>query len=521
MARSSVTSEFSHRRKKIEIYAYSVLVGVLSGLLVVGYRSAISALEAGRFRLFESVGGSWTVLAGWFGAAIAAGVVVALLVKAAPYIKGSGIPQVKASLMRRIVPLWKKELPSKFAGGSLALGVGFSLGREGPSIQLGALSGEAVSELIDRAEYKRYLVTAGAAAGISAAFNAPLAGVLFCVEELHKNVSPTMMTSSLIASFCANAVMWAFFGNSPVFGIVLADVLPLSMYLTVIPFIGAATGVLGTVFNAGLLSFQTAYARIVKDERLRVGSAFVVTAAVALLVPSLTGGGDRLIESVGHGAMPAVALAALLVGKLVFTLFCYASGTPGGIFLPMLAIGALAGALSNAALTSIGVAPGYLENYILIGMVGFFTAVVRAPITGAVLITEMAGSFAHFPAFILVSVIAAIVAGVLKSKPIYDSLLARIVPEPLKSDSSRPVVLQIPVLEGSLLETCSHVQDRLPPGCILASVEHGEEDIFPHDDLDIQPGDVLRVIVEKGNAAELKERLIALGHAPSSCIDAD
>ncbi|GAB1457337.1 hypothetical protein MASR2M48_26450 [Spirochaetota bacterium] len=397
MNRSVIVSEFSHQRKKVDIYAYSIVVGVLAGLTIVAYRKLIVVLEESRHSLIHDADTYIPHILLWLAVAGVIGLAVSFLVKMAPYIKGSGIPQVKASLMRRIFPVWKKELPFKFVGGSLALGVGFSLGREGPSIQLGALIGEALSDISDRAEYKRYLVTAGAAAGISAAFNAPLAGVLFCIEELHKNISPTMLTSSLIASFCANAVMWAFFGNVPVFGIVLDAVLPLQQYFPAILFIGVVSGIIGSLFNRGILAFQTAYKRIAPNQHLRIVSAFMIVALFGLFFPMLTGGGDKLIDTLSSGGQALWPLLALLVGKMVFTLFCYSSGTPGGIFLPMLAIGALLGAASNTMLLSIGLPSGFLENYILIGMVGFFTAVVRAPITGAVLITEMAGSFAHFP----------------------------------------------------------------------------------------------------------------------------
>lgn len=521
MDRSTISSEFSHKRKKVEIYGYSILVGILSGLIIVGYRASIIFLEKRRISLLAQYNRSLTSIIIWIASAAALGLLVALLVKVAPYITGSGIPQVKASLMRRIQPSWKKELPAKFLGGSLALGVGFSLGREGPSIQLGALTGEAISDLIDRSEYKRYLVTAGAAAGISAAFNAPLAGVLFCIEELHKNVSPTILTSSLIASFSANAVMWAFYGNAPVFGIKLARVLPLNMYFSSILFIGVLTGIFGRLFNSGLLGFQSLYRRIAVNQTSRLVSAFVAVAGVSLVLPVLTGGGDKLIDLIQHVDFSLWAIVALLAGKMLFTLFCYASGAPGGIFLPMLAIGALLGALSHDLLVFLGASPGYMENYMLIGMVGFFTAVVRAPITGAVLITEMAGSFAHFPAFIFVSVIASLVSGLVGNKPIYDALLAQVAPEPSTSESSRPVLLYIPVLEGSILETCTHVQEQLPPGCILVSVEHGEEDLYPNPDLDIQPGDVLRIVVENGKAGSLKEQLIGLGQAAPDGLDGD
>jgi len=129
----------------------------------------------------------------------------------------------------------------------------------------------------------------------------------------------------------------------------------------------------------------------------------------------------------GNSAWNTIAL--LLAGKLVFTLFSYASGAPGGIFLPMLSLGALIGALIHGILPGFFDVQPYLINFILLGMTGFFVAIVRAPITGAVLITEMAGSFAHFPAFIFVSIIATTVAELLGTRPIYDSLLAQLLPK--------------------------------------------------------------------------------------------
>ena len=509
-----------HDNSKTGIYLFSALVGLASGLVIVGYRSLIGFLEKLRLNNLPRLltvfldGHKIGFLLLWILIAVLGGSIVALMVKRSPYIRGSGIPQVKAVLMRRIGADWRLELPFKFLGGSLALGAGLSLGREGPSIQLGALAGVAISEVSKQFEYKRYLVTAGAAAGISAAFNAPLAGVLFCIEELHRNVSPIMLTSSLIASFCANAVMWATYGHTPVFGISLAQVLPLNQYFTTVLAIGLGSALVGSLFNRGILGFQKAYRTLVPNSSVRIVSAFAAAAIISLLVPAITGGGDLLIESLVHEAYALRLVLLLLIGKITFTLFSYASGAPGGIFLPMLAIGALIGTFSQGIFLKFGIGSEYLNNYILVGMVGFFTAVVRAPITGAVLITEMAGSFAHFPAFILVSVVASIVSEVFHTKPIYDLLLTQISADHPRETLSRPITLHIPIQEGSTLETCYNVQAHLPEGCILAGVEHGEKELFPDKDMDIHPGDVLKIIVESGKAYQLKETLLHLGEAP-------
>jgi H+/Cl- antiporter ClcA len=507
--------------RRLAIYLESTLVGILSGLIIVLYRLAIASLQHARTSLLPLMTESWMMMVLWLLVAAGLGLLTALMVRSAPYIKGSGIPQVKAFLMRRINFRWQRELPFKFIGGGLALGTGMSLGREGPSIQLGALIGSAICQITKREDDMRFLVTAGAAAGISAAFNAPLAGVLFCIEELHRNVSPTMLTSALIASFCANVVVLLAFGATPVFGITLVQILPVNLYFSTILFIGLLTGVLGGLFNAGLLRFQAAYQRLIPQEVLRIVSAFVIAAAVSMILPPITGGGDDLIASLVRAEFPAAMLVLLLALKLVFTLVSYGSGTPGGIFLPMLALGAISGAIAQAVFQGRGITTGYLNNFILLGMVGFFTAVVRAPITGAVLITEMAGSFAHFPAFILVSVIASFVAIGMRSRPIYDSLLTRITPDCQDDGRSRPVTLHIPLVEGSVLKSVEQARARMPEGCILTAVERGEEEHYPGKDLVLHPGDVLHVVVELGKAPHRKQQLLALGQPSADSVDGD
>ena len=419
-----------YKRQKVFIYCGCALVGILTGFIVVAYRAMISFLEKSRDFSLAKINRSPFGLFGWLVIAILAGLLTAFLTKKSPLIKGSGIPQVKAFLAKKVVFDWKRELPFKFIGGSLALGAGLSLGKEGPSIQLGALVGSSIDTVAGNRDYGRYLVTAGAAAGISAAFNAPLAGVLFCIEELHRNFSPVMLTSTLISSFCANAVMWLFFGSSAVFDIPVLRILPFRLYFNAVLLIGISSGLLGSLFNRGVLGFQRHYGRLVPGETRRIVTAFIAAAIVSLLATPITGGGSELVKAVTRPGVSLGIISLLLAGKFIFTLFSYASGAPGGIFMPMLAIGALIGAAAQALLPRLGVEGDFLSNYILLGMAAFFVAVVRAPVTGAVLITEMAGSLGHFPAFILVSVIAALVAGLLGIRPIYDSLFDQIVPAP-------------------------------------------------------------------------------------------
>ncbi len=493
-----------------KIYLFAALTGIISGLITVFYRYAISQAEGFREILVQQNPAAYKLLI-WIAIALAAGIVTALFVRKSPLIRGSGIPQVKAFLLRRVYFDWKKELPLKFAGGTLSLGAGLSLGREGPSIQLGALAGSALEDIFHIPDFRRYLATAGAAAGISAAFNAPLAGVLFCIEELHRSFSPVMLTVTMISSFMANIVMWLFFGIQPIFGITIVEALPLKYYFSVILGIGIITGVLGSLFNVGLLGFQKLYTRVIPNESLRVISAFFIAAIVSIVYPSITGGGNHVVSSDYLSTLPFAFIALMLAGKFIFTLFSYASGVPGGIFLPMLAIGAIIGGLMYSVLGALGYHMDYLPNYILLGMTGFFVAVVRAPITGAVLITEMAGSFTHFPAFIFVSIVAAFTANIFKTKPIYDSLLAQIPPMHPEQVEHVAITLHIPFFEGSRIHTVNDLREHMPTDSILVCVMRGEERLYPYPSMEIISGDEALIEVDQRMAHIIKEDLLALG----------
>jgi len=494
----------------------------MAGLTAVAYRAAAAWLDRLRSANFAWPSGLTPLrVAIWIAACAAAGVATAIMVGKRPLIAGSGIPQVKAALMRRLRFDWVRELPLKFAGGVLALGAGLSLGREGPSIQMGALAGAGIADVFRKSEFRRYLATAGAAAGISAAFNAPLAGVLFCVEELHRSISPAMLTCAMVAAVAANAISWLILGDGSVFALHLSSAMPIDLY----PFlllVGIACGLCGALFNASLLASLRGWPRLVPQRGARLTAVFVVGGLVAVAFPAIAGGGHALVGQAARGGLPLAVLAALAAGKFAFTIVAYGSGAPGGIFLPMLAIGALIGGILGEAAALLGLGYGYAANFVIIGMVGFFTAVVRAPITGAILVSEMSGSFSHFPALILVSIVASLVASLLRSEPIYDALLARLAPDGKGegSPAGAAVVLHVPVLEGSTIVRCKDVQALLPEGSVLIGVVRGEEERLPRPGMEMQPGDVVEVLAGESDARRIKSRLLELAAARADEIEA-
>jgi H+/Cl- antiporter ClcA len=245
---------------KLKLVFEGIVVGVFSGLAVVLYRYLIEF--AGHFSkkiyLLQQKN-NWLIFL-WLAVLIFLGYLVGILLKYEPMISGSGIPQVEGVLLRYFNMNWWKTLLGKFIGGVISIGAGLSLGREGPSIQIGAAIAKGYCEIFKKVKLEeKFLITSGASAGLAAAFNAPLAGVMFSLEEIHKNFSPVVLSSAMAASITADVVSKNFFGLKPVFDFQSISVMPLKNYHYII-ILGIIMGVLGTVFNYSLLKTQNLYA---------------------------------------------------------------------------------------------------------------------------------------------------------------------------------------------------------------------------------------------------------------------
>ncbi len=410
-----------------KLYGRSFLAGCVGGGVVVAYRLLLEWVEEIRGQVYEAVRNSSSlsyVLLALLLAGVSFG--IGWLIHRYPMIRGSGIPQVKGVLIRKLRFRWFPELLAKFSGGVAAIGCGLSLGREGPSIQLGAYVGEGVASL-SRFEglERRYLLTTGACAGLAAAFNAPLAAVVFAIEELHKSFTPRLLTCVMLGSVGGEVVSKYVFGMSPVFGFQLHSYLPVEKYPILLG-LGIVCGVLGALFNRALLFSLERHDRWVKNDLFRPLTAFLVAGILGFLLPEVLGGGYGLVVSVAKGSYTFQFILVLLVVKLVFTALSYGSGSPGGIFFPLLVLGALIGRVYSDMLASLHLSHGYTVNFVILGMTAFFSAVVKAPITGSILLAEMVGSLNHFTSLVTISAISFLASEVLKTKPIYELFLDRL-----------------------------------------------------------------------------------------------
>lgn len=493
-------------RFRVHIVFQGIAVGLAAGVASICYRLLLGYAE--EFSLRALRGGYslplpvllllWTAVALFIGK----------LMEKEPMARGSGIPQVEGELMGCVSMNWLRVLWAKFLGGGLAIALGLSLGREGPSVQIGAAVGKGLSRLQKKTKMEeKLLLSSGASAGLAAAFNAPLSGVVFALEEVHKSFSPLILLSAMMASLGADFLSKTFFGLGPVFSFGVPAPLPLGFYGHFLV-LGVLCGVGGALFCRAILELQTLYAKLPIPASFRVVIPALVAVVAGSFLPEILGGGHALVEYLGHGSHPASFILLLFAGKLLFTALCFGSGAAGGIFLPMLAVGASLGAFyGTVAVQVYGLDQALVLNFLIVGMAGFFSAVVRAPITGIVLITEMTGSFTHLLSVSAVAVTAYVVADLLRARPIYDSLLLRMLRKCDTCEEAGKVLLEGTVSSGSSLDGKRVRDARLPAGCLLVSIDRAGEEILPNGETVLAAGDKIVALVDGRRARRVREAL--------------
>ena len=308
------------QRFPVILIGEGLLVGIVGGLIVLLYRVALSYAGDWLHAILSYIKGRPIWIAGWFLVLVLLAVVVGKLVKWEPMISGSGIPQVEGEVTGKLRQNWKKVLPAKFIGGFLCLFGGLSLGREGPSIQLGAMTGQGISRILDRGKTEeRYLMTCGASAGLAAAFHAPLAGVMFAIEEIHKGFSVSILISVMTASVTADFISSYIIGLDPVFAFRLDEFLP-QRYYGLLLLLGVIVGVAGVFYNWAMLKVQELYKKPkCLDETGRLLIAFLTAGVLGLCMTEVLGSGHELIVSLTDGEMVLKTVLLVLVVKFVFS----------------------------------------------------------------------------------------------------------------------------------------------------------------------------------------------------------
>jgi CIC family chloride channel protein len=405
--------------------ALALVAGAAAGLLGAMFRLALQRADAFRDVVLAAAhtaqlpGLVYVVLV----CATATGVAAWLVRRFSPHASGSGIPRVEAVLLGELPPAPLRLIAVKFIGGVLAIGSGLALGREGPSVQIGATIAHVVGQVGRRAWPDcRVLLAAGAGAGLATAFNAPIAGAIFVLEELVRRFEPRIAIAALGASATAIMVSRQFLGNAPDFQVAplpYPSIATEPLYFA----LGLAAGALAIVYNRTLLGAIAVADRLAVPVELRAALIGAAVGVLAWFAPDLVGGGDMISQRTLVGAEALAIVPAAFVLRLALGAVSYAAGTPGGLFAPMLVLGAqiglLFGGASQFAFPTLGIEP---TGFAVVGMAALFTGVVRAPLTGIVLATEMTASFTMLLPMLGACFMAMLVPTMLRDPPIYDSL---------------------------------------------------------------------------------------------------
>ena len=485
-------SQFDELKWKITYKG--LLCGAIAGLLAVLYRLIIEIGNDTAIKIYAFLKLKPLFILPWILLIGGIGLVIAILIKIEPMASGSGIPQVEGVLLYGLKMKWKLVLFVRFVGGTLAAFCGLSLGREGPSIQVGAACGQALAENISNGGLEEnYLVTGGAAAGLSAAFNAPLAAIIFTLEEVHRTFSPFVLIAATTAALTADFISKYFFGLKPVLSFTSIAQLPVRYYLWLIP-LGIISGISGVIINKTLLGFQSLYNALPRYSRPCI--ALLIALPCGIFLPEILGGGQNLIKISESATSGIFLLLIYFIFKILFTSTSFGSGIPGGIFMPILAIGALSGSAFGIIATHFSLPMEYIPGFTVCAMAGALSASIKAPVTSILLIAEMTGSFLHILPVAVCSFIALLFSDMLKITPLYETLLERFAE---KNGNEIPVkekggLLEVPVELGSSVANKKISEVKWPPGVLIVGLRRGQKEIVPNGKTKIIQGDYLVVL---------------------------
>ncbi|NMP27812.1 H(+)/Cl(-) exchange transporter ClcA [Rahnella sp. SAP-1] len=434
--RSEILKQFLRRDKTpVAILVAAALVGVLAGLLGVAFEKAVDWVQHNRLSALSSLNEHALLLwpASFLASAVLAMVGYYLVRRFAPEASGSGIPEIEGALEELRPVRWWRVLPVKFFGGMGTLGAGMVLGREGPTVQMGANVGKMIADMLRMrsAEARHTLLATGAAAGLSAAFNAPLAGILFIIEEMRLQFRYSLISvkAVFIGVIMSSIVYRLFNGEHAVIDVgTLANVSLQTFWLYLL--LGMVFGVVGVAFNALIFRCQDMFARLhggkLRSVLIIGGLLGGLCGLLGLIQPEAAGGGFALIPLAALGKYSLGMLLFIFIARVITTLLCFSSGAPGGIFAPMLALGTLLGTAFGMAVAVMfpqyHIQPG---TFAIAGMGALFAATVRAPLTGIVLVLEMTENYQLILPMIITCLGATLLAQFLGGKPLYSALLTR------------------------------------------------------------------------------------------------
>lgn len=508
-----------------QIVAVGALTGLFAGLIVTLYNALAKMCEhfaSGMFYGFFRDNPAFIPLL--FLALGVGAIVIGGVLKFIPMIRGSGIPQTEGATRGLIRYKWYQVLPSMFACSLFTIFMGLSAGSEGPSIMIGGASGCGVSDVLKRnATVRRYSITGGACAGLAVAFNAPLTGMAFAFEEAHKRFTPEVFVcafSSVIFAILTRNLLGPCvgLGTGATFTTFVFDTQAFTDYkfYGFVLFAAILCALVAVGFYFLLFLSKKLFAKVTFWKGMgKFLIPFLAGGAFALITVNVMGGGHEFIEHLGSGSKEALesvfssplwaTLFIVVVLKLILTVLNLGAGVPCGIFIPMLAVGAGLGALLSLLCVEMGMPAEYADILVMVCMATFFTTVVKAPITGIVMVVELTWNFTFLLPAILGVAVGYLLGDLFRTEPLYDKLLDGILEGEKKEH--REITARLRVTDGSLAVGRA-VRDVLwPAGARIALIGREGRMFIPDGNTKLELGDVLTAVGETADEEEFLELL--------------
>lgn len=410
------------------------MIGITSGLIVVIYRAMMMIAENLRGQIFEWNAGKWPWPIILF--ALICGLGMAWVNQRFPDGKSSGVPMVLAEIQGRYDMNARDVTFGKYIGGLLIGLTGCSLGIEGPSIQLGGALGKLTGHRVHPSSETPWRVSVGAATGMAAAFGAPLTGLIFALEELERPRNLMMILPYAIASTLGAAMSWIFYGTKYMFPFALGDKIP-TKAIGYFVILAVVAGLVGAFFTLCTLMAGKLYRTLCVPPTVQLVFVTVITMLVGLISYESLGGGHHLLMEAPNFPQSITLVLSLLVGKILLTTFTSGAKAPGGVFVPVLAVGGLIGALLAQILVDQHLITADLTVYfVILGMAAAISGVMRSPFLAIAMVAEITGAYRLILLLVMVSFIAYYVANATKTMSLYETLLSKsTVLKPQKKES--------------------------------------------------------------------------------------
>lgn len=407
----------------------AALVGILAGTVGSFFHLIINHLVLWPQTLAHYVESYWLIIAAALITMCLTVFSVFVVQRVAPEAGGSGVQEIEGAMLGLRTVHWRRVLPVKFLVGITSLSSGLVLGREGPTIHIGSSIAAAITDFFKVSETdRRGMLGIGAAAGLSCAFNAPLAAILFITEETHKEF-PYKFNTYMgvgVAALLATVMTEIIGGKAP--DLSMSVLMPSLTLLPAFILLGCVLGALGVCLNAGIMK-ATGFAAMMQKRLPYIYPAIIglIIGALFIVLPTSVTGGENIIMQLAQEKTGLLILLSLAIVRYFTMVGSYSAGTPGGLFAPMLALAMCTGLAFGTALESL--MPGFDTMPLAFGiaaMGGLFAASIRSPIVGAALALELTGSYTMMIPLIATTLTANMVAQWLGGKPIYEELLDRV-----------------------------------------------------------------------------------------------